>query len=97
MAALRRCAEAGEQARFLPDVTLKFFVVDRTTALLPVSCTEPDPSVRLGARVGTHRRPSAAGAVVVEPMACPAGGRERGYRPDRLSQGSGHHWPMKPV
>jgi hypothetical protein len=47
MAALRRCTEAGEQARFLPDVTLKFFVVDRTTALLPVSCTEPDPSVRL--------------------------------------------------
>ncbi|MDQ0846441.1 LuxR family transcriptional regulator [Streptomyces sp. V1I6] len=47
MAALRRCTKAGEQARFLPDVTLKFFVVDRTTALLPVSYTEPDPSVRL--------------------------------------------------
>jgi DNA-binding CsgD family transcriptional regulator len=47
LAALRRCTKAGEQARFLPDVTLKFFVVDRTTALMPVSYTEPDPSVRL--------------------------------------------------
>ncbi|MEU0374377.1 helix-turn-helix domain-containing protein [Streptomyces sp. NPDC006283] len=47
MAAMRRCTEAGEQARLLPDVTLKMFVVDRTTALLPVSYAEQDPSVRL--------------------------------------------------
>ncbi|MFB7374331.1 helix-turn-helix domain-containing protein [Streptomyces sp. NPDC056222] len=47
MAAMRRCTEAGERARILPDVTLKLMVVDRTTALLPVSYTEPDPNVRL--------------------------------------------------
>jgi hypothetical protein len=50
MAALRRCTKAGEQARFLPDVTLKFFVVDRTTALMPVSYKAygraPHPSTR---------------------------------------------------
>jgi hypothetical protein len=27
------------------------------------------------------------GPVVIGPMACPAGGLKRGYRPDRLSQG----------
>ncbi|MFD5103682.1 helix-turn-helix transcriptional regulator [Streptomyces albidochromogenes] len=47
IAAMRRCAEAGEQARILPDVTLKMVVVDRATALLPVSYTDQDPSVRL--------------------------------------------------
>ncbi|MFC8274248.1 LuxR C-terminal-related transcriptional regulator [Streptomyces sp. NPDC057271] len=47
MAAMRRCTEAGEQARTLPDVTMKMFVVDRMTAVLLVSYTEQDPSVRL--------------------------------------------------
>ncbi|MGW7428903.1 helix-turn-helix transcriptional regulator [Streptomyces sp. NPDC054861] len=47
MAAMHRCIDAGEQARILPDVTLKMFIVDRTTAMLPVSYTDQDPSIRL--------------------------------------------------
>lgn len=45
--AMRRCIAAGEQARILPGVTLKLVVADRTTAMLPVSYTEPDPGMRL--------------------------------------------------
>ncbi|MCZ7433452.1 helix-turn-helix transcriptional regulator [Streptomyces sp. WMMC1477] len=45
--AMRRCTEAGEQARILPGVTLKMVVADRSTAMLPVSYTEPDPGMRL--------------------------------------------------
>ncbi|WP_455359681.1 helix-turn-helix domain-containing protein [Streptomyces sp. SYSU K21746] len=47
VAAMRRCADAGEQARILPDITLKMVVADRTTALLPVSYADPDPDARL--------------------------------------------------
>ncbi|WP_418960423.1 helix-turn-helix transcriptional regulator [Streptomyces tritici] len=47
VADMRRCTEAGEQARILPDVTLKMVVADRRTALLPVSYDDPAPDARL--------------------------------------------------
>jgi DNA-binding NarL/FixJ family response regulator len=36
---IRACAEAGEQARLLPQVPMKMKLADRTTALLPLTAT----------------------------------------------------------
>jgi len=47
VANMRRCVEAGEQARILPDASMKMVVVDRDTALMPASYQDPDPAVRL--------------------------------------------------
>lgn len=44
---MRRCVEAGEQARVLADVGPKMIVVDRTTAVVVESSSDPDPTVRL--------------------------------------------------
>ncbi|MFC8957702.1 helix-turn-helix domain-containing protein [Streptomyces sp. NPDC057101] len=45
--AMRRCVEAGEQARILPGVGKKMMIADRATALLPASFKDPAPDVRL--------------------------------------------------
>ncbi|MEV0675667.1 LuxR C-terminal-related transcriptional regulator [Actinosynnema sp. NPDC050436] len=47
VANMRRCVEAGEQARVLPDASMKMLIVDRHTALMPASYQDPDPAVRL--------------------------------------------------
>ncbi len=47
VANMRRCVEAGEQARVLPDASMKMVIVDRHTALMPASYQNPDPAVRL--------------------------------------------------
>ncbi|RKT56181.1 helix-turn-helix transcriptional regulator [Saccharothrix australiensis] len=47
VANMRRCVAAGEQARVLPDASMKMVIVDRSTALMPASYREPDAAVRL--------------------------------------------------
>ncbi|WP_433262120.1 helix-turn-helix domain-containing protein [Actinosynnema sp. CS-041913] len=47
VANMRRCVEAGEQARVLPDASMKMLIVDRHTALMPASYQHPDAAVRL--------------------------------------------------
>lgn len=41
---MRRCVEAGEQARVLADVGPKMIIVDRTTAVVVESTADPDPT-----------------------------------------------------
>ncbi|GGS43782.1 helix-turn-helix transcriptional regulator [Actinokineospora fastidiosa] len=43
---MRRCAEAGEQARVLADGAMKMAIADRSMAILPCSYSHPDPSRR---------------------------------------------------
>jgi DNA-binding CsgD family transcriptional regulator len=47
MERMRQCIDAGEEARILPNITMKMSVVDRSVALIPASYAEPDPTRRL--------------------------------------------------
>ncbi|WP_436496301.1 helix-turn-helix transcriptional regulator [Actinokineospora sp. HUAS TT18] len=44
---LRMCVDAGEEARILPNLTMKLSIADRSVALMPASYQDPDPTRRL--------------------------------------------------
>ncbi len=53
MAHVRRCVEAGEDARILAEAGPKMVIVDRSVAVVIESTADPDPSARLLVRPST--------------------------------------------
>ncbi len=53
VAHVRRCVEAGEDARILADAGPKMVIVDRSAAIVIESQAEPDPAARLLVRPST--------------------------------------------
>lgn len=53
MAHVRRCVEAGEDARILADAGPKMVIVDRSVAVVVESMADPDPAARLLVRPST--------------------------------------------